>query len=385
MPSTPPPTQWIVFFPLDHFHLRDEPDMLNTPLFGDATLVSYETLLRGFPNMTYIKAAGAYLAVWRSGVVNMQWFQEDRKNEVFLADARRRASQVAALLSIAFLAMHTEGYLTGLTSQFFDTQEHFAILGFPLDGRGLISSSSGPHLTTFTRCEPELLSFSRTELQIFLNQPLVQNLVHSVSTRKSNFSQSLRQSIVQSCLRLATACHETSYTAQLLGAITSIEILLTGEDQGTSFDLKERRLGILLGQEFLQKYEFKQVLQARHVYVHRGEEQTTRQRALMAIGVALYALLIYTITAQDFDNKNTLLTYLDAVYLNDKLTKSGLNLGTQLISKHLEQVRLNHKLPFLEYVDKTLVFDKEYDAGLYDRFDRVFIDDEKMDGEASTE
>ncbi len=360
MPPTPPPSSWVALFPFSGLHIHDEPDMLSTPLFGDATLVSHETVLRAFPNLVKgIGDADAHIAVRRQGIVNTKWFDEDRKNDVFMAAAQKRANEIAALLAVCVLATSTDGNLTGLANRFGHTQEHFALLR-PSDGDGIVAMSSGSPIETFSLHETETLFLSKHELRTFLDQPLLQHVTQAISAQKSKLAPALRQSIIQSCLRLASAFYEASYTAQLLGAITSIEILLTGDEQGTSFDVKQRRLGVLLGNAFLEKYEFKKILQARHLYVHQGENETTRSQALMALGVAMYGLFIYAVVAQDIPKKDMLLTYLDAIQLTDKLAAFELNPGFQLTSHYLEQVRLQHTMPFLTYVDDVIAFDKDY-------------------------
>ena len=42
----------------------------------------------------------------------------------------------------------------------------------------------------------------------------------------------------------------------------------------------------------------------------------------------------------------------------------------------MERIRRNHPLPFLTYIDETLASDEDYDAGLSDRTDRVYVDEE---------
>lgn len=391
MPSTPPPSQWWAFLPISRLYIQDEPDSLRKPLFGDATLLSVNTLNRIFKENSQdhgngddissgliswpLTKADTYLAVRRRGVVNTEWFDEDRKNEIFIKEVQRRATQISALLTVTCLATSTEGHLCGLSDQFYKVTKQMALLEIGYDQRVLLTESSGYSVDTFDCSVPDDLTFSGDELRSFLDQPITKGLVQILTAHKPNVAKSLYTSINQACVRLASAILADSYTSQLLGAITCIELLLTNENQSTNFAKIENRLSTLIGTKLLEKYEFKNILGARHAYVHRGEEVDAREYPLQVTGIAICALLLYANVAHQFKRKDSFLTYLDMLDLKKDLESWEDRHASEINRDILDEFKCNLELPIFEFVDDTIEFDQEYNMGLYDRFDRVYSDD----------
>jgi hypothetical protein len=387
MPPTPPPSQWWVFLPFSRLRIQDELDSLTKPLLGDVTLLSVDTLIYVFKkNSRYHSTeektsirldfkAATYLAVRRQGVVNTEWFDEDRKNKIFIKEVRQRAMQVSAVFTVVCLATSTEGHLCGLSDQFSNTTEQMALL--EIDQSGLTIQSWGYPVDTFDcRGGPDDLTFSIEELQSFLGQPIVKGLVQILTAHKPSIAKSLYTSISQACVRLASAILADSYTPQLLGAITCIELLLTNESQSTRFAKIESRLSTLIGANLLEKYEFENILRARHAYVHRGEVVEARKYPLQVIGIAICALLLCANVAHRFKRKDSFLAYLDMLGLKEKLNGWGDNQASEINHEILDEFKSNLELPIFEFVDYTIEFDHEYDTGLYDRSDRIYSDDE---------
>jgi hypothetical protein len=380
MPPKPKPSQWLIFIPLSGLVLTGEQKLEGKYLFGDVNVISRETFLRHFTSLedntpTSLATADAYLVLRRKGVVNTRWFDEDRKNEQFMAEAGQRAKQIAALLTLYFLASSDEGVIVRLDDQQFLTQTHFGILGVNDNQERLLVGSYGPLNNTFTKSDPEAPVLSSEGLEQALHQPLVAALTQ-VFEPKSALGGSLRDSIIQASVRLATAIHAPTYTDQLLGAVTSIEILLSGDEQSPTFKMKQTRLETLIGKNNAEKYEFDQVLRARHAYVHKGEDTTDRRLPLQAICAALHTLLIYAQVAHKLKSKNALITMLDIINLGGKLTSSNPGIPINLDAVQLAPLYDEHPFPYADFVESALETDELYNAGMYDRADRVFDDDE---------
>lgn len=390
MPPTPSPSQWWVFLPFSRLHIQDQSNSLAKPLFDDVTLISAETLLHVFKEtfkqheetkrtsdenwFSSITKAETYLAVRRRGIVNTQWFMEDRKNEKFVGEIRQRAAKISALFTIAFLATSTEGHVCGLSDQFRRTNEQMAILEIGPTPKGLVTESFGSSIRTFILDNTDDLFFSREGLLSVLDQPQLRGLSQIMIAQKPNIAKSLYTSTNQACVRLANAIFSNSYTEQLLGAITCIELLLTNENQATGYANINRRLAMLVGENVLEKYEFEKLLNARHSYVHRGEEVQVRKYPLQIISIAIYALLLYANVANQFKRKDSLLTYLDILYLSERLEGLGENQNYEIADNLLKQLRKDDKPLIFKFVDDAIEFDLESEMGLYDRYDRVFVD-----------
>lgn len=375
MPPMPEPSQWLVFIPLSGLVLTGEQNLQGSFLFGDVTVISCETFLKAFASdedrsSSHDYHGESYLVIRRRGVVNTRWFDEDRINNEFMAGVRSRAKQIASLLTLAFLATSDEGVLVGLSDQLLITRSHFGIHEVKPEGRRLVVGESGPLNETFDKHDPETPTLSWEDLEEALRLPLIAPLTH-VFESSQTLDKSLRDSLVQSSVRLATAIHATSYTEQLLGAVTTIEILLSGDEQ-TTFKMKETRLATLIGLENAKKYEFKQVLRARHSYVHSGEDITDRRLPLRAICAAIQTLLVYAQLAHKLKTKNALLHLLDIANLGGKLNSSNPGIPVNLDSVNLDLILDRHPLPFADFVEGVIEGDEDFNAGLYDRLDRVF-------------
>jgi hypothetical protein len=184
---------------------------------------------------------------------------------------------------------------------------------------------------------------------------------------------------VQASVRLGHAFHTRSYPEQLLGAVTCLEILLSDDQQATSFVQKEQRLRTLLGDALITHYGYTAIIHARHQYVHAGEAITSHILPLQAFGIALAALLVYAHLAQHHPTKTALLLYLDTIRQTRQLTALNPAIPPSALGDDLDAFRNAHPLPFLSYVDGCRTYEEEFAAGMHDREDRVYYDDNAHD------
>ncbi len=125
--------------------------------------------------------------------------------------------------------------------------------------------------------------------------------------------------MTQSAVRLTEALYVRPPAAQLLGAVTAIEILVS--DQIETYDQMRRRIAALLGREALDQYAVEGVLRARHRYVHQGDPGPARAMVPPAMGLALACLVRYAAAAPAFPDKGALLDYLDWAASGDRLAR----------------------------------------------------------------
>jgi hypothetical protein len=187
---------------------------------------------------------------------------------------------------------------------------------------------------------------SRNDLkQTILKEPF-KALTSVLLPQKPSLPRSLHKAVEQSSIRLSDALHLASPSARLLGAVTSIEILIS--NHGDSYDLYLRRLAALLGDEAIEKYDAKSVLRARHLYVHKGEEIEGYSLPMNAIGLALSCLLRYSEIAQFSHNKTNLLEYLDFVNSGRKLADNWSNAERTKFNEFIKHKQESHKFSFLK-------------------------------------
>ncbi len=215
--------------------------------------------------------------------------------------ATTRATQVAALLACAHRATQPDGATRTLTEQISEQTQAVTVLEvqnarWPVRFQGVGFPAVAVH-------HPPI-PHTRRSLAALLRQPPLAPLAAVLSTPQRSLPAGLRAAVTQSAVRLAEALYVRTPAAQLLGAITAIEILVS--DPIETYDQMRRRIGALLGREALDQYTVEGVLRARHRYVHQGDPEPARAMVPPAIGLALAALLRYA-AAPAFPDKGALL------------------------------------------------------------------------------
>ena len=168
------------------------------------------------------------------------------------------------------------------------------------------------------RDSSEALTLSRSDLQLALREEPFRSLTEALLPQKSPLPKSLVRAISQSVVRFSDAVHSVTFSSQLLGAVIAIEILLAS--QLDKYDTLKQRLSILLGIKTIDQYLLAPVFQARHLYVHQGEEVNSPDISFKAVALALEAILQYAKMVAHFPSKEKLLEYLDFVYQGDNLS-----------------------------------------------------------------
>ncbi|MBA3469087.1 MAG: hypothetical protein H0T53_05530 [Herpetosiphonaceae bacterium] len=177
-------------------------------------------------------------------------------------------------------------------------------------------------------------------------------------------------------IRFARAVYTPSYTSQVFGAITSMELLLTSDDQITGFASLEQRIVALVGKALAKRYDLRGVLQVRHGYVHRGLDILDRRPAVQALGIAITVLCRYATIADRFRSKQSQLSYLDLAITNGQISDPWLQEALAVQPTVYDVLQSIPELPFHDYVDAVLDFDADYHAGMFDRWDRIYAPDD---------
>ena len=310
-------------------HHQEQDRHLSRPIFGDATIVSKTGLLLTVQHLsrgdraldrrtmrayaTVIESgelhgdADSFVAVRRTGSLN-----HNGRHSELVERARLRAHEIAALLGLVFLAKSTLGVTCGLIEQVHDRQRA-DVTGVSLADKRFYMSLGGGHTSLGVGPGYDSMALSRREIKRMLLRRPFGPLSKAIIPQDRALPRSLRRALSEAALRLSEAVHTTSLSGQLLGAVTSLEILTAAQSDG--FETTARRVRALVGNETADRYGSGAVFRQRHRYVHRGVPVNGPEVSLGAIGLALASLLRYAEIAAQFLNKRQLIDYLDLVGL----------------------------------------------------------------------
>lgn len=309
---------WWVFFPLFGLDVRSTIAALNRPLFGDATIVSYRSL------RTLIRTAPSVMIDGKSSnklVLEFLELERALEGEYHAAIGVRRrmrlersvpgsappetvdrARRLAAALTLALAPHDQNGALVGLVervparaggSRVLFT-DHLGV--FPLDSRKSRSSQQLP-----------LLTMSRGDVRRALRAADVAPFARVLTSVRPSLPGSLNTAVVEAALRLADGILADEPAVQLLAAVTCMEILLC---ERSDYDALRRRALVLVC-EHASEVPLKEVLDARHHYVHGGRTDGAERVQPAAFALALRALARYAALAPSFKCRSDLLRFLD--------------------------------------------------------------------------
>jgi len=338
--SKPPrKTNWWVFFPILGLDLIDEQHDLDRPMFGDATLISKSHIAQIVPllklnergisshdnegfitdllvkHATLRKEFHSYIAVKRKG--SSKIYREKKgsagpKIEI-IEMATQRAAQIGALLSLSIISGSREWKTCGFVSQTGDQIESIAMIS--LDIKGFAYQLGGKQ--SFTRSS-DPLRITRAELRKCINNSPANAVAAILEPQKSPLGKSLTRAVMESSIRLTEALHSISPAAKILGAVTSMEILVT--HKGDSYEATTRRIRELIGAPGWEKLEAERIMNERHRYVHQGVEPTHGFLPAKATALGLACLIQFSKLIEFFPHKSAILTYLDFLHMASRMS-----------------------------------------------------------------
>jgi hypothetical protein len=349
---------WWIFHPFKGLDITDEFHDLDSPMFEDATIVSRKHSLQIVTTMMKIRENNqheiinmldprfnwgeeyqSFIAVRRKGIL-----EHNNHSSPLIIDSAARAQRISSLIGLVFLAENPRGETCCLVDQVHRRELRLAMIDIDESCFCYMGGDGSRSNTIFDSRRVQKLS--RNDLRQTISKESFEALTSVLLPQKPSLPRSLHKAVEQSSIRLSDALHLASPSARLLGAVTSIEILIS--NHGDSYDLNLRRLAALLGDEAIEKYDAKSVLRARHLYVHKGEEIEDYGLPMNAIGLALSSLLRYAEIAQFSQNKTALLEYLDFLNSGRKLSTNWSNAERTKFSEFIKHKQESHNFPFLK-------------------------------------
>lgn len=321
-------TAWWVFFPFTGLDITDKKNGLISPIFGDVAIVSKKHIGQIIQNLKLdehmpsenaefiadmienpVDEFQSYIAVRRTGILNADEYLSKPALE-----AKERAEQIAALLALVFLARSTSRKTCGLVEQIHSRVQSISMLD--LENGGFSHSFSSVSNSSVLDAG-NLIEISAKELTSILEKEEFKSLAQIILLQKSSLSKSLRNTTIQSSVRLMEAVHSPKFSTMLLGAVTAIEMLIT--DQPTDYKIIKNRITTLVGKHLSSLYDLEKIMETRHEYVHKGKEVSDDKIATKALALALSCILAYSDIVTSFKLKSDLLSYFDFVIASGKI------------------------------------------------------------------
>ncbi|MDC4225193.1 MAG: hypothetical protein MPW14_18140 [Candidatus Manganitrophus sp.] len=323
---------WWVFYPLKGIDVTGPVnDLLNDPLFGDATIISKNHIKdivlslklneQKTPEHDHEKSliflmehAGidgefhSFMAVCRSSPPRrLIKGKGDFVSSMGLdKKARLRASQLVSALALSILAKSKTWQTCGMVEQLREGTRPLAMMCLK-DGSFSLQGGSFGNARTI-RSRDSIIYLSRKTLSL-LSDSYTGTLMTSLVDQNRQLGKSLHRAITESAICLSNALHSVDPANQNLGAVTAIEILIA--NQGDSFESIKGRILSLIGETNFNYYKGNDVLRARHLYVHKALEPSGSAIANTSLALALVCLCEYSHLAQRFKAKSEVISYLD--------------------------------------------------------------------------
>jgi hypothetical protein len=341
---------WWSLFPIFGLDLLDENYNFSRPLFGDATIISKRhikqiisqlklnddtsfdherDLLDHIERMVNDVDYHSYIAVRRHGTADN--VEKSSSN---------RAYSISAIVSLMLLASSNDGRTSGLVEQFHRRSKGLTQLDFERSLFGVQTTA----YTAFTQKDP--LKIRSEELLTMMQMSPFDSLFKIVIPQTSTLPKSIRMIVMQSAIRLGNALHTAITATHLLGAVTTIEMMLS--EQGEKYDTNKTRLTALLGAETLEHFDYDSVIRSRHLYVHNGIEPEDYKTSRNAVALAMSCLLMYAKITFIFKTKKDILEYLDLVYRLDSYFNIHDEKNLHVLNSFMKHQREEFNLPFLK-------------------------------------
>ena len=349
MTKSQPRTMWY-FYPTFGLDLTDETDDTKTPLFTDCTILSMQHLRallsktgdEGVSNYYRNHAPEMLSGVLGVRLISRRPHESPGHDDPLETRAAARARQVAALIGIAFLVVRHSHF--GLLDDWYIKGRNLVVLnasnrewsmrelatGMPIGGR---PSASG------------CVRLARHELLQVLEVEPVCSLTRILAPSRRVLEPTLQQVITQTAIRLSSAACASDPCSHILSAVTCLELLLSERMEG--FATLQRRTECLVGKDNARIYGLAKILEARHRYVHAGEDLELRSVKLSwnALLLGTLCLIKYAELTRHFRSKPALLTYLDFVGSGEEFLPSWPTLDQEAFRSLVKHERTRAGLP----------------------------------------
>jgi hypothetical protein len=304
---------WFIFN-LIGITIKDNNRWREEPFFCNSTIVNRKQLLKYLESINYENDEIRKSIIWgkpiESSVLIVQIngeINDFNKNEIY-QKAERISQEIIGFIYTIFLFL--THFQIGITLDF---QLSHSSKGFSniITSKGYISNTIRNFGEEYIIISPENeYHFKYQELINIFNNNLFRFLYNEVKNRSDSF-------LLDSLVNFYLTSNVTSPITQLLGSITTIEILFENNSEKLS-----KRIKILLGEEIFDNYNINDskknkwmigVIELRHKIIHTGSICSSFD-AYKAIKLAMYCILGYSHIKSIFGCRQSICKHLDLLY-----------------------------------------------------------------------
>lgn len=334
------PGPWWAFYPLVGIDITDSEPDLDTPLFGDCTIISrrhiervvdwlyqnrdlrvqdtqWQTgaLLRELERLAGSEFFDSMLAVRSTGALDSR--ELDHNNLEIKTGVRAR--EVSSCLALVFLARRHHPSTFSLVEQ-----KHYNIRTYRLVNArtGYLFAWGDDQVSQVGVAHPAFITVSRAELlQVVQEEPYNDLCSILLNHKQLGIPYPFVETLTSSASRIIDALNDRDPATSLLSTVIALEVLLRAAGaENESYHAIKRRMSALLGQEAVDNYDPEIVLRSRHQVVHFGSEvEGYFTIPIRAVGLAAACLFRYASAGLHIRNKPALLSYLDMIVASDKV------------------------------------------------------------------
>jgi len=286
----------------------EDSDEWRSFLFGDATIVSHNDITSFISECReeWRKYLKFHLTDPNCSYIIVKLSNSDTVEDKY-DEAEERASEVAAFLYFIYFFLSRYSKATCLGTEIFSyypTSINF------FSGKGTHGRNTrNTRKEHYTRITKKPLQAHRHNLQVIFRQnTLFKELFECVCNKNNELQKIITKSLVN-FYKTSSIPHATT---QLVGAITSIELLLKTE-QGRYGLITDRICG-LLGSKFYKSFKEKNsIFDIRHNIIHDAAN-CTADDAFKAFYLYSFILIAFSNLYKVFSSKEQLTAYLELIY-----------------------------------------------------------------------
>lgn len=355
---------WWVLFEVVGLRVAGDSHDLDKPLFGDATLLSTPAFgklssifLEGLSGPARMlesewlatiatssslpnSAFDSYLAVRRTARSRFEGEEQGEEHHKppasILRAAESRAEEIVALLNIICLVASglEKACELGVGRISYSTRR----MAFNFIDKNLLSVSTDSYQRPFRVNPLKPMHLRRRRLKQLFKQKRFDVVFRAIVWHDATIPKSFRRVIRQVTTRLSKGVHAATLSSNLLGAVIALEILFAYERN--EYSKIQKRIRALLGTNESLRLRVNEVFEARHLYVHRGQDVKESDLAFDAIALGITCLVRYAQSIVSFRDKQEFLQYLDAIYMleiSSSDLRGVIDIPYQNFLKHLQR------------------------------------------------
>lgn len=392
------------FFQVHGLHMKPDENWRNF-MFGNATIANGEDIRNYLKTVEilefnteedYTKLNYQFPDTQSFIIVSVPHFFSDKTAQEITKTANRRAGQIAGLIYFYFLFASNLTYVISLANEIhYISGSNYRYYNSEGKQGETELNTKGEYRTCFAN---PYFEYTINELLKELNKPPYLFITEMIIKKEGKHFDTISNSLVN----FYRTSNVPSPITQLLGSVTSIELLLGDDTQ--KYNYIKNRVKTLLGDEvyfrFIENKEIARekiktkelvgVFDKRHEVVHKAES-CDENDAFRAMNLYCFTLLGYCKIAAKFSSKVEVCLYLDLVYKYkyDPVLKNydTLNLKTDFENIKISLDQIDNEARFLikrfnlcnssshmfnEFFLKSVHFLKEVkNLDLKDAFDRI--------------